>query len=862
MSTNTTDRSHLLSQNPEWAQRTASVERWFILVLGALSAGLLGAVVGSYAIDSDPSTLATLATAGYLIGYFLARTHLPDVIAHSLTILLGVLVSLAAIDPPTLYRQLRAGQWRDLFERYDSLLRQFISSAASGNTFDTEIAIFAIGLTIWLVGSTSAWMLFRRGWVFWSVATPGAILLMTLALERDRSAWSALVYLGLALAVAAGHTAIGRTSNWNARGIDRPAAFGRRSIVLGLFIAALAVGTGLSFSFDLNDRLLDQATGHGDRLASWIENRFAPTNSGTPRAELAAGNYGAFSDQFKVGDGIPAGDVPIVVVQAAGEEYLAARRLDAYDGAGWKSTTSQPQGGATQPPRIAFQSDQPMNIPFAQLQLRREDSANITLLQPTDHLLFTIDQHYSTSEPTLVRVGWEPIDTTFDIDQAPIATIPVDLRALVELLKSEPFAPRGSSPVPELENPQAAAELGRLREQLLETYPVATKLSWDEGGDVILHVEGRLPMYSDIEAIYSAEDLAAGTYSVVGLVPAMSAADLENAGSSYPPYITDTYLALPDSVTQETRDLANRIVAQAGATTAFDQATAIQNYLRANFTYQLDAGSAPDGRDIVDYFLFESRVGRCDHYASSMAVMLRMLGVPTRIVTGLAPVPFDPEMNGFVYRGRNAHAWVEVYFPDFGWIQFEPTPSEAPVGLDSPAGEPLTTPEPTPTAEMAATPSQLEQEATPAPTATASPLPAPATTDITPSSGSSTNRQPLLLALGGISLAVVALGSVLVLRRRRAYAGLPVASANFGRLQRLGRFLGVQPSPELTPREYAIRFGSVKPKSAAGAILVADTFTQAQYATNVDPGKIAQESDAGWKEAKEGATDWRFWRRR
>ncbi|MEZ4506160.1 MAG: transglutaminase-like domain-containing protein [Thermomicrobiales bacterium] len=81
-------------------------------------------------------------------------------------------------------------------------------------------------------------------------------------------------------------------------------------------------------------------------------------------------------------------------------------------------------------------------------------------------------------------------------------------------------------------------------------------------------------------------------------------------------------------MTEQTADLANQIVNQAGATTPYEQAIAIQNYLRSNFTYQLDAGGAPDGRDIVDYFLFESKVGRCDHFASSMAVMLRTLGVP------------------------------------------------------------------------------------------------------------------------------------------------------------------------------------------------------------------------------------------
>lgn len=862
MSTSSLEITHRQPRSID-TTRTVSAVRWFLLVLGAFSVGLLGAIVGSYAVETDPPVVATLATAGYLIGYVLARTRIPDAAAHLITILLGVTASLIAIDPALFYRQLRAGEWRDLLDRYESLLRHFIGSVRSGDTFETEIAVFAVGLTIWLVGSTSAWLLFRQGWVFWSLAIPGAILLVTLALDEDRAAWMALVYLGLALAIAAGHTAIGRAVYWNTRGIDRPSAFGRRSIVLGLFIAAISVGTALSFSFDLDDRYLDQALNQGDRLASWAEDRFAPSGTGSLEAQRASGNYGAFSDQFKVGDGVPAGDFPIVIMHASDAEYLAARRLDAYDGVGWKSTASQAQTSLPTPPRIAFQSDQPMNVPPDQLELRAQDRATITLLQPSNQLLFTIDQHFSTSEPTLVRVGWDSIDTTFAIGQVPIGNVPVDLRQLVTLLKTESFAPQGSSTGPELEDPRAAAELDRIQKQLLATYPVTTELGWSEDGDVELHVTGRLPIYSDIEAVYSAEELSDGSYSVIGLVPVMSAADLENAGSSYPAYITDTYLRLPDSVTQQTRDLANRIVVQAGATNAFDQATAIQNYLRANFAYDIDAGPAPAGRDIVDYFLFESQIGRCDHYASSMAVMLRMLGIPARIVTGLAPVSFDTEMNGFVYRGRDAHAWVEVYFPGFGWIQFEPTPSQSPVDLDSRNGDPIATPAPTPPVE--ATPELQPETTQPAsePEATASPLPLPAATDLAKSSPPADRQyERFVLIGGGVAALLAILGGIVFFRRRGAFSGLSVPSANYQRLQRLGRFIGIEPAPAMTPREYATHFGSVKPASAPGALVVADAYTRERYATNVDPVRIAHDSEAGWKEAKQGASDWRFWRRR
>ena len=92
--------------------RSNFLQEWFILLLGAISAGLLGAVVGSYAIDTDPAAMAMLATAGYLIGYLLARTLVPDIVAHGMMFLMGIAVALFTIEPNSLWEQIRAGEWR------------------------------------------------------------------------------------------------------------------------------------------------------------------------------------------------------------------------------------------------------------------------------------------------------------------------------------------------------------------------------------------------------------------------------------------------------------------------------------------------------------------------------------------------------------------------------------------------------------------------------------------------------------------------------------------------------------------------------------------------------------------------------
>jgi len=134
----------------------------------------------------------------------------------------------------------------------------------------------------------------------------------------------------------------------------------------------------------------------------------------------------------------------------------------------------------------------------------------------------------------------------------------------------------------------------------------------------------------------------------------------------------------PPDVIDKEHTLALDIVNKAGARTEYDMATAIQDYLRngTNFTYTLEPPAAPAREDRMDFFLFDpagKHMGYCEYFATAMGDMLRSLGIPTRLVNGYGPGAFDPQANGVVVRSDDAHTWVEVYFPGYGWIPFEPT---------------------------------------------------------------------------------------------------------------------------------------------------------------------------------------------
>ncbi len=133
----------------------------------------------------------------------------------------------------------------------------------------------------------------------------------------------------------------------------------------------------------------------------------------------------------------------------------------------------------------------------------------------------------------------------------------------------------------------------------------------------------------------------------------------------------DPYLDVPDSTTQRTIDLANSL----RRASTYDTILAYQNWLALNTGYDLDAPIPAAGADAVDDFLFVSQRGFCEQIASSLAIMLRTQGVPTRVATGYIPGVRDKVSGVFEVRASDAHAWVEVWFPGSGWQAFDPTAS-------------------------------------------------------------------------------------------------------------------------------------------------------------------------------------------
>ena len=185
-----------------------------------------------------------------------------------------------------------------------------------------------------------------------------------------------------------------------------------------------------------------------------------------------------------------------------------------------------------------------------------------------------------------------------------------------------------------------------------------------------IYVEGGVS-FDRLGSVRTPATLTEGSvYSVVSSRGAAQPRDLRKASGDVPETFQN-YLQLPDELPQRVRDLALEITAD--ATNDYDRVLAIEAYLRDNYLYSLDSPVPPKGQDSVDHFLFDTNVGYCEQFASATAVMLRSLGIPTRVVVGHLPGYRNPFTGYYEVKESDAHAWVEVWFPGLGWYEFDPT---------------------------------------------------------------------------------------------------------------------------------------------------------------------------------------------
>lgn len=179
--------------------------------------------------------------------------------------------------------------------------------------------------------------------------------------------------------------------------------------------------------------------------------------------------------------------------------------------------------------------------------------------------------------------------------------------------------------------------------------------------------------YSDDGTIISPIGLGSGAiYTVESQVDSPTPFELRSVLSDFalPPQLERASLQLPHPYPR-VEALARSITARAGTT--YDRVQALISWIAAHTLYSTDIPPLPAGADTVDEFLFGNRTGFCEQISTSLAVMLRTIGIPAREAVGYVPGPYNPITDLYQIRADDAHAWVQVWFPGFGWQNFDPT---------------------------------------------------------------------------------------------------------------------------------------------------------------------------------------------
>jgi transglutaminase-like putative cysteine protease len=159
-------------------------------------------------------------------------------------------------------------------------------------------------------------------------------------------------------------------------------------------------------------------------------------------------------------------------------------------------------------------------------------------------------------------------------------------------------------------------------------------------------------------------------YTVYSVATTLNPAERVAAAVPYPEFILQQYLQIP-AVSPQIVDLAHRVTQP--ATSVSQAVSLIHSHLLANYRYNLDVPSLQSAHPLED-FLLTRKTGYCEHYATAMVVLLRATGIPARLVTGFLATEWNEFGGYYTVRQRDAHAWVEVYFPQSGWITMDPTP--------------------------------------------------------------------------------------------------------------------------------------------------------------------------------------------
>ncbi|MBI2829690.1 MAG: transglutaminase domain-containing protein [Chloroflexi bacterium] len=767
------------------------------IILASLTLGIaIRSIEAAEWTTPQPAFTLVFAMA-ILAALALVKSRLPTQLANLVCIALGVLITFWQVSG---LLQTTSARLLNL----ELVLQALMTRPAFGANHNTlQFAAFLTFYT-WMAGYISTWLVLRRQNVWFAIML-GAITIVVNLSQLTNEYFYFLYWFLLAALVLLGQARLLREHLlFRMPHLHLPPRSILYSLTISVCLALLVVPLTWFIPAVRVQRLetLTSSMPLRKNIESYFENILStvPAKSATP-APAASSSTGTApartslfaSEQAHLHMGDTWDDTEDVhfVVTSPQPSYWRTRSYDFYATAnGW--TSSPGSAGNVNPPSLENEAELPSpgTLTYSVLTSLETDvflSAGEPLLSDTSTLTETL-----TPKDFVINLADSSRDRFLPADVAAVA------RSLREAQKTtRPLLRNEISP---LLPPDLMLKTAGQRERSQSTQIVLSRKPTAENSVMI-----SLPTPVRPEQ----------RYTVLSQIISATPDELSQAGIDYPNWVKDFYLQLPANFPGRVKELAQDVIQD--AETPYAKAEAIREYLFESYSYSLFIQAPPQGVDGVEYFLFEQKSGFCVYFASAMTTMLRSVNVPARLAAGYNPGEPDVKQGTFILRGKNSHAWTEVYFPGYGWVVFDATPPARSSG------------------------SYYEEE---------EPLDEPIfSIDYTPLNASSSISGWkvlgfLLFVPGVLVLLTVARR---IYRGRLRFPGRDYSFEVYARLCSWASLVGLGPRLQQTPAEFGNSLSTALPKQAGAIQSIIQTYLESRYS----PRRYS-----GWQKQKELQKSW------
>ena len=711
---------------------------------------------------------------------------------------------------------------KDIWERFFLWLDAARNDGISRDALPFQVMLLSVS---WLISFASAWILFkfRNAWI--TVTMLGVAIIINLSYRQGQYEYTLYLFLAISIVLFAHVTSVQRAAGWAEAGMKFPTHLRQLSMQHGIVLAipVVLIAASLPMWEPRNDGLGAVWDTFKDPFRA-LDSDFGRLLSGVRGKD--ANGFGEFRQTLPFRGSIDLPDDPVMYVDTVYPTLHAGHIYSEYSSQGWQT------GKTIEDPTLA-----------GEILARRDDLKSRQLV--TQRFIPVVAANWVMPVGATLSLNIDginqvlaPLEWSITMNPEDLGPAPSDIQQLADdiwdeflILEPDELVPTGNQAVQDAVSTvlppgvtgtltiSRDGELAGIRVSRLEAPPVE---------QIAFTPKKRLD--------------ALTPYIVDQLISTASDEELDAAGANYPTWVTDRYLQLPESLPARVTELGADIIAKSEAETPFEKVTAVQDFLQDQ-GYSLSILGPKPGQDALDYFLFETQSEACprgespapcrddqlkgysQYFGSAAAVLMRSVGVPTRMVAGYAPGSFIPGQNRFVILGSDRHGWAQAYFPGYGWIDVESTPG---YGVFARGGTAQNLAEVTGNGRL--TQDQLlEAEFFPEDVGefSAAALAAAAAQRLLAEQESGTSFPVLPVAIPILTVLILAIVSTIAWNY--GMGRMSPAERTYLKMTRLGRFAGLGRDPSQTPREYASNLALAIPTISAQTTFIAEAYQGKTY---------------------------------